>query len=518
MDALAVLIALMPLLAALLIGIAHFSGLIDGEGGEAFTSFAAVWSISMSCLLILTLLGADLLHKNAGTFTAGAWLSSDNLVIEPQFISTGFNLRLALVFSLLLAVIAKFSVNYLHREAGFHRFFSVLSLFSAAVFLIILSDNAVFTFTGWEIAGLCSYLLIAYRYEREIAAGNATQVFCINRIGDASFILGIGLSYVWLETVSWSGLNAGLADLSKGEAAAISVCFVIAALAKSAQLPFSPWLTKAMEGPTPSSAAFYGAVMIHAGVFLIIQLQPLMDNVPLARALLIFSGLGTFFYSYFSGLTQSDVKSSQVFAILAQLSLMFLECGLGLWRLAEWHLYAHAIVRCYSVLTAPSLIQNVQGNPIKPVAPVLAKRHWLYIASAQRFWLEQINDWAWIRPIRRLGHDLSYFDDNVVDRILGVPVPAMHTASKLAQLEENMLAPELDHNRLVAGTGLVGKLMSWVASFVHWFEDRLVLQGIARDSLHAGRALGYFANKFEILILRPRYLVLFVFITFLVAF
>ena len=327
MDALVVLVPLMPLFAALLIGIAHFSGFIEGEDGEGFTSFAAVWSISMSCLLTLTLLGADLLHQNSGAFAAGSWLSSDNFIIEPQFISAGFNLRLAVVFSVVLTVIAKFSVNYLHREAGFHRFFAILSLFSAAVFLIILSDNAVLTFMGWEIAGLCSYLLIAYRYEREIAAENATQVFCINRIGDAAFILGIGLSYVWLENISWSGLNAAIGELSKGEAAAISVCFVIAALVKSAQLPFSPWLTKAMEGPTPSSAVFYGAVMIHAGVFLMIQLQPLLDSVPLAKAILIFSGAATFLYSYLAGLTQTDVKSSQVFAILAQLSLMFLACG-----------------------------------------------------------------------------------------------------------------------------------------------------------------------------------------------
>ncbi len=518
MDALVVLIPLIPFLGALAISVEYLSGILKGEAGEPFTSIAAFWSISMSCLLAIALLVADFMAKNIGHFSIGQWLISDTLSINPQFVSSGFNLKLAVLFALLLTIITKFSINYMHRELGFHRFFAILGLFSTAVYLIILSDNAVVTFMGWEIAGLCSYLLIAYAYDRPVAAQNATRVFCINRIGDAGFILGIGLSYVWLESVNWSDLNAAVADLSKGEAAAIAVCFTVAALTKSAQLPFSPWLTKAMEGPTPSSAVFYGAVMIHAGVFLVIQLQPLMDAVPLAKAMLIVSGGSTLLYAYLSGLTQNDVKSSQAFAILAQLGFMFLECGLGFWQLASWHLCAHAIVRCYSVLTAPSLIQNVKDNPVKPVSPLLVRSKWLFIASLQHFWLDQINDWALARPIRRLAHDLSYFDDNVIDKVMGVPVPAMNAAARIAQIEEMTIAPELDHNELVAGTGLVGKVMGWVASFVHWFEERLVLEGIAKDSLHAGRSLGHLANKFEVMILRPRYLVLFVFITFLVAF
>ena len=199
---------------------------------------------------------------------------------------------------------------------------------------------------------------------------------------------------------------------------------------------------------------------------------------------------------------------------------MFLECGLGFWQLASWHLCAHAIVRSYLFLTAPSLIHNVHDNPVKPVASVIAGLRWAYIASLQRFWLDQLTDWTLVRPVRRLAHDLSYFDDHVVDQMMGVPAPAIRTIASLAQLEEKMLGALLDNedDEFAQGSGVAGKLTEWFAAIMHWFEDRFVLRGIGKDALHYGRKLGHAANKFEQLILRPRYLVLFVFITLLVAF
>ncbi len=519
MDALVVLIPLVPFLAAVLIGTGHLFGVIKGEASESFTALTASWAISMSCLLAFALLGADLLQKNNGVFEVGPWLNSDGLKIVFSFITAGFNVKLAALFAVLLMVIVRFSVNYMHRETGFHRFFFILSLFSSAMLLLVLSGNALGTFVGWEIAGLCSYLLIAYAYDRPVAVANATRVFVTNRIGDAGFILGMGLSYAWVESLNWADINAAAAGLSKGEAVSIALCFTVAALAKSAQLPFSPWLARAMEGPTPSSAAFYGAVMVHAGVFLIIQLEPLISQTPLVMALLIFSGATTALYSYFVGLTQTDVKSSLVFATSGQLGLMFLECGLGFWYLASWHLCAHAVVRCYSVLTAPSFMYNVKDAPVKPIAPMLANKQWLFMASLQRFWIEQISDWILVKPIRRLAHDLSYFDGRIVDQIMGIPAPAIRVVSSLAQLEERALGVRLENgNLLTSGTGLVGAIAGFLARLVHWFEDRLVLQGISKDALHFGREIGHLANKFETVVLRPRYLVLLVFITLLVAF
>lgn len=515
MDALVILIPFLPLLAAISIGAGHFLGILGGEASENITADIATWAITLSCLMALTLLGGDLLGKNQGFFSVGQWLGSDTLNIRLNFITTGLGVRLAALFSLLLAIISRFSINYLHREAGFYRFFFIFSLFAAAMMLLVLSANAVGTFVGWEVAGLCSYLLISYAYQRPVATYNATRAFITNRIGDAGFIGGIGLSYAWLDSVNWWQLNAAAEQLTIGEATGISLCFAVAAFAKSAQLPFTPWLARAMEGPTPSSAAFYGAVMVHSGVYLVCLLEPVFSKSPFSMAVLGLIGFLTVAYSFIVGQTQADIKSSLAFSSSGQLGLMFLECGLGFWQLASWHLCAHAIVRCWLLLTAPSLMQHIKRGGAKPRSvPV-----WLYMASAQHFWLDQIVDWALVKPVRGLAHDLSYFDDHIVDRVMGVPAPAMGTLSSLVRAEE-VIDAKLDNKAddFARGGGLVGKLTEWASAVVYWIEDRFVLRGIGRGAIHYGRQLGHLANKFEQIILRPRYLVLFVCITFLVAF
>jgi NADH:ubiquinone oxidoreductase subunit 5 (subunit L)/multisubunit Na+/H+ antiporter MnhA subunit len=510
----------MPLAAAFAIGIGHLFGLISGEADETITADIASWTITMSCLLALALLGTDLLGKNVGSYSVGHWLSSDTLYIQINFITSGFNVRLAALFSVLLAIVIRFSIDYMHRETGFHRFFFILTLFASSILLLVLAGNAVGTFIGWEVAGLCSYLLIAYAYDRPVAAANATRVFVTNRIGDAGFILGVGLSYVWVDSVNWNAINAASAQLTPGEATAIALCFAVAAFAKSAQLPFTPWLARAMEGPTPSSAVFYGAVMVHAGIYMVILLRPIFEHAPLAMAVVAIVGLLTAVYGFVVGLTQTDVKSSLVFAASGQLGLMFLECGLGFWQLAAWHLCAHAVVRGYQFLTAPSLMHNVLGNPIQPVTAFVAGLRWAYVASIQRFWLDQITDWALVKPVRGLAHDLSYFDEHIIDRMMGAPAPAIRAISTLAQLEEQVIGAHLDSesDKFAQGSGLAGKLTELMAALLHWFEDRFVLRGIGKNAIDYGRRLGHIANRFEQTVLRPRYLVLFVCITLLVAF
>jgi len=519
MDFLVVFIPLLPLIAAVFIGFGYLFNRINGPRSERATTTIARSAINISCCIAIVLLITDFLGENSDVLVAGQWLGSGNLIVELNFITTGFNLITAVLFSIILVVITRFSTNYIHNESGFHRFFFVLSLFSSGMLLLILSGNAVGTFIGWEIAGLCSYLLISFAYDRPVAAINATRVFVTNRIGDAGFILGIALSFYFAGTIDWVRLNEISETLATPTVTVISLAFVIAAIAKSAQLPFTPWLARAMEGPTPSSAVFYGAVMIHSGVFLVILLHPLIEKAPLTMALLVVVGLFTAIYSFVVGLTQTDVKSSVCFAISGQLGLMFLECGLGLWELATWHLYAHAIVRCYQVLTAPSLLHYVHGNPMKPVTPYIANKRWLYIASLQRFWLDPIADRTLVRPINGLGHDLDRFDKNIIDRAMGAPVSTNYTISSLTQLEKN-LDKKAQHGiqvEFVRGSGVVGKLFEWIANIMSWFEDRLVLRGIGMDMVGVGSKLGQAAITFEQLILKPRYLVLFVFIVLIIA-
>jgi NADH:ubiquinone oxidoreductase subunit 5 (subunit L)/multisubunit Na+/H+ antiporter MnhA subunit len=520
MDAVVLLIPLAPLAAAVLIGGGQLFGWLTGEENEQTTSELANWAMMLSCLLALVLLVANAFGKTIGAFDIGRWLTSDTLTIHISFITTGFNVQLAALFALLLAIVSNFSTNYLHREAGFHRFFFILSLFAFAMLLLVLSGNAVGTLVGWELAGLCSYWLISYAYQRPIAVTNATRVLVTNHIGDASLILAIGLSYAWAGTLTWRDFNIAIAELPPSQITGLALCFAVAAFAKSAQLPFTPWLARAMEGPTPSSAIFYGAVMIHAGVYLVCLLRPLFEHSFFVMAILVMVGLLTAVYSFIVGLTQTDVKSSLVYAITGQLGLMFLECGLGFWTLAKWHLCAHAIVRAYQLLTAPNLMHALHNHPIHTVSSKLGAQRWLYTAALQRFWLEQSTDWALVKPIRRLARDLCYFDDQIIDRLLGSPNPALQRMSALMLMEESKIGSRLNNNadEFALGSGLAGKLTEWTANISHWFEQRFVLQGVSHGSLRYGRALGHWANKVERLVLRPRYLVLFVFITMLVAF
>jgi hypothetical protein len=269
----------------------------------------------------------------------------------------------------------------------------------------------------------------------------------------------------------WQELNAAVTQLPFSHITGIALCFTLAAFVKSAQLPFTPWFARAMDVATPASALF-GAIMVHAGVYLVCLLRPLIEQSFLVIAILVVLGFITAVYSFIVGLTQTDVKSSLAYAVVGQLGLMFLECGIGFWQLAKWHLCAHAIVRSYQFLSAPNLMHAVRHNPVHPVSPKLAGLSWLYTASLHRFWIEQITDWTLLKPVRRLSHDMYYLDDRIIAPLMGV--------SKFAYGLDNAVN--------------------------------------SRNTASYGRTFRRWSNTVENLILRPRYLVLFVAITLLIAF
>ncbi len=511
-----VLAPLLPFLAAVAVGLPAFFNAWQGRRGEQITAGISCMAISLAALLLLALLVSN---RPGEMHSFGRWLHSGSLNIDFNLSSAPLNLGIAALFGLLLVIVMRFAVNYMHREPGFQRFFFILNLFAAAMLLLVLSGNALFSFVGWELAGVCSYGLIAYAYDRPIAAHNATRVFITNRIGDAGFLLGLALSAYWVESLDWRDINRAAADLDRADAHLLALCFTLAAFAKSAQIPFTPWLARAVEGPTPSSAVFYGGVMIHAGVFLLIQLQELLSQAPLVMVLLVIVGALTALYSFVVGLTQTDIKSSQIFAASAQLGLMFVECGLGFWQWATWHLVAHAVVRCYLLLTSPSILHNTHDIPLKPVTPLLANARWAFIAALQRGWLEPALDWLLVKPILNLARDARYLDEHIIEPALGVPAPALRAMSALAQSEERKMGANLDSgvDSFAQGSGLAGKLAGWTARLLDWFEYHFILRGIGKNAIHWGRHLGHAANRFEQLLLRPRYLLLFVLITLLVA-
>jgi NADH:ubiquinone oxidoreductase subunit 5 (subunit L)/multisubunit Na+/H+ antiporter MnhA subunit len=282
--------------------------------------------------------------------------------------------------------------------------------------------------------------------------------------------------------------------------------FLIAALAKSAMLPFSSWISRALEGPTPSSAIFYGSLMVHAGVYLVIRLEFLFEQVPILMTVLVVIGVLTALYGWLSALVQTDVKSSLMFSTTAQVGLMFAECGMGWFELAAWHLALHAIWRAWQFLSSPALMHMV-SRPARPVSPWLQKSGFLYTAALQRFWLDHFADWFLLRPIQSLSKEVRDFDEKVVNRIIGLPTEQ----GGLQGLRQQKWIDNVGKGR-----GASGKLMEMVASAFEWFEHKLILQGGGEGLIKVINHLGGYMLTIEKLLNQPRYLILVIAITFVV--
>ncbi len=495
------LIPAVPLAVSLWIGVAILLGQASGEAHERRTSRIALAACGVSFVAAVALVLARLTGQLPEQMVLGRWLTSGDYWVDLNFVTDYLSLALLVLASLACLLVTRFAVNYMHREAGFHRFFMILSLFAAAMSLLVMGGNAVLTFVGWEIAGLCSYLLISFFQDRPTAAGNATRAFVTNRIGDAGFLLGIALSFRWLGGVDWWTVTAGAEHLNPTQAGVLAGCFLLAAVAKSAQVPLAPWLARAMEGPTPSSALFYGAVMVHAGVYLVLRLQPLFEQSPIAMAVMAVVGLATALYGFVGGLAQTDIKSALIFSTSGQVGLMFLACGLGFWRLALVHLCCHAIFRGYQFLSAPSILHQLHGERTRPVPAFLARRRGAYVAALQRFWLEDFANWGVVWPVRRLAGYLSVFDTAVVDRATGLPAPAVNALSSLAQWEERQLGAgrvlERAPDAMDRGQGIVGQFTEWVAAVFHRVEEQLVFKAVGQGIVTTSHRMGFGLSRVE---------------------
>ena len=493
------LVPLLPLLAALVIALLHLAGPARGEAGERLTARLSLAATGVALLTLLVLNAQALIQGMPGMVTLGDWFTSGELVFPLSFLLDGLGLGFGTLIAFIALVTLKFSASYMHREAGFHRFFIGMNLFVGGMLLIVLAGSAALTFVGWEFAGVSSWMLIGYAYDRSTATLNAQRAFITNRIGDAGFILGLALAFIWLGGFGWDTLAEGASQLPTLYSGLLALGFVIAALAKSAQVPFSPWIARALEGPTPSSAIFYGAVMVHAGVFLIVRLEPVLLEAPGVMALIAALGAATALYGWIVGYVQSDVKSGLMFATTTQVGLMFLACGLGWFEFAAWHAALHTIWRAWQFLASPSYMHLLSAPT--PAAPAWLQRHpRLYTAALQRFWLEPLADRLLTRSTQALARDARALDENVISRMVGLP------ASQRA-------AALLGDKTVIAGQGLAGRTLAWVADQFDRFEQHLVLQG-GGGKLGAGlHRLGQMFKQVENLLEQPRYLLLMVMVT-----
>ena len=284
-----------------------------------------------------------------------------------KFVFDRLSVPFALLTFVLVGTVGAFANRYLHRERGFHRFFSMYALFLLGMIVATLAGTVETLFVGWELVGLSSALLVAFFHDRVAPVRNGLRVWTVYRLADAAFLIAA----VALHQVHGAGDFAELtghgvwpdaqASLSPSAALTIGLLVLVAAAGKSGLVPFSEWLPRAMEGPTPSSAVFYGALSVHLGAYLLLRVNPLLAlSTPLGVAVVAL-GLITAAYGAVVARAQTDVKTALAFASLAQVGLITAEIGMGWDYFALVHIIGHASFRTLQLLRAPSVLHDYQS-------------------------------------------------------------------------------------------------------------------------------------------------------------
>ena len=292
-----------------------------------------------------------------GTVDFGSWLEVGGYEIPLVLVVDELSVVFSLLAAALTALVGRFSRTYLHKEPGFARFFVLLGFFASGTQLVAFAGALDLFFAGWELIGISSALFIGFFHEREMPARSSVRAFATYRLCDAGLLIAMVTTHELLGSTRLSAL-AGIGALSPVAITAIGALFLLSAMGKSAQLPFSGWLPRAMEGPTPSSALFYGAISIHAGVYLMLRVSPVIAAAPVVAAAGVIVGLSTASYATMVARTHTDAKGALAHATLAQIGLILAEISLGLTTLALAHLVCHALLRAWQFLRAPNMIHD----------------------------------------------------------------------------------------------------------------------------------------------------------------
>jgi NAD(P)H-quinone oxidoreductase subunit 5 len=293
----------------------------------------------------------------------GEWFRVGDYHFRLAFILDRLSYPFVVLVSVLTGLVGSFSVRYLHRDPGFQRFFLLLRLFTFGSLVVFTADSLDSLVAGWELVGITSVLLIGFFQYRREPIKNALRVFATYRIADLNILIAVFLAHHQFHGSAWNELFTGswpyqLPVPTGGMAGAIAVLLVLAACGKSAQGPFLGWLARAMEGPTPSSAIFYGAISVHAGAYLLLRVEPLIRASSAATIALIAVGLITAVVSTLIHRTSPDAKTSLAYACQTQLGIIFVEIGLGFTNLALIHVVGHAVVRTMQFLRTPSMLSD----------------------------------------------------------------------------------------------------------------------------------------------------------------
>ncbi len=290
---------------------------------------------------------------------AGSFSSSVSFMFDP------LAAVMVLVVSGVSFIIHVYSIGYMAHDGGYWRYFSFLNLFVFSMLLLVLADNVLLLFVGWEGVGLCSYLLIGFWFHKKSASDAGKKAFIVNRIGDFGFLLGIMLLFWTLGSTNIkeiSHLAPEMLVAGGGLVTAITLLFLVGAVGKSAQIPLYVWLPDAMEGPTPVSALIHAATMVTAGVYMIARLSALYVLAPTSMAIVAIVGGFTALYAATIGLAQNDIKRVLAYSTISQIGYMFLACGVGAFSAGIFHLTTHAFFKALLFMGAGSVIHALSGE------------------------------------------------------------------------------------------------------------------------------------------------------------
>lgn len=359
---LGVAVVVFPLWLVGLLGVSSLAGRPLGEDTISRWVQITSWVGLVSALLILGVMLA--VGTRRVTLDFGNWVHIPHYHLALKIEFDRLSVPFVILSFLLCGTIGAFAAKYMHREPGFNRFHILFALFLLGMILTSVAGTIETLFTGWELVGLSSALLVAFFQDRPAPVRNGLRIWSIYRVSDAALLLasvalhhmrGEGDFDILLGSHPWP---EGETILTPDQALLVGLLIVVAAAGKSALIPFTGWLPRAMEGPTPSSAVFYGALSVHLGAFLLLRISPLLDRSPFLSTIVVVLGLSTALLSAVSARVQTDIKSALSLASATQVGLIVAEIGLGFRYVALVHILGHACLRTLQFVRAPSILMD----------------------------------------------------------------------------------------------------------------------------------------------------------------
>ena len=358
-----------PLVGAILAGIlgTQFGG---NWIGRRLTHTLTILGVLIAFILSASTLKSVAIDGARFNETLYTWMTVGDLKMEVGFMVDGLTAMMMCVVTFVSLMVHIYTIGYMDEDEGYNRFFAYISLFTFSMLMLVMSNNMLQLFFGWEAVGLVSYLLIGFWYNKPTAIFANMKAFLVNRVGDFGFILGIGLIAAYTGTLNYTEAFAQAADLSAltlpGTSwmliTVICICLFIGAMGKSAQFPLHVWLPDSMEGPTPISALIHAATMVTAGIFMVARMSPLFELSETALNFIMIIGAITALFMGFLGIIQNDIKRVVAYSTLSQLGYMTVALGASAYSVAVFHLMTHAFFKALLFLAAGSVIIGMHHN------------------------------------------------------------------------------------------------------------------------------------------------------------